>query len=402
MKKAIALLLCLVMVISLGACGKKAEPQAAEPQAAAPAAEAPKQEESKNEEPKKEEVITLGVLAPLTGNNAEYGTGFQVATQMAVDEINGNGGINGYRLALVLKDSQGDSTVSSDLCRQFCDDESIYAIIGDFTSGACMANAPIVDEAGIVQLSPTASNTEYAKMSPYCFSIMGRQDGEAPFFAENILKGHLGLNNISVLYINSDWGLSAFTNFEAKAKEIGLEIKEALTFVGGETDFAATIAKLKASDPEALCIMGQGDVALIINQIKASGWDVPLTTLGPGPSQQLLDNCGENAEGLVGDLGFYFNPDDPEITAWKNTFVEKTGFNPTTHPVCAYDCVYLIAEAIKMCGDGEVTRDSIRDNLAKVEYPGMAGDVKFTENGDIYRHYHIAQVVNGEWKIVVW
>jgi branched-chain amino acid transport system substrate-binding protein len=128
-------------------------------------------------------VLKFGVLAPLTGTNAEYGKGFQVGMQMRVDRLNAAGGVNGYTFELVIRDSKGDAKESSDLARQFADDDEIYAILGDFTSGACMANAPIVDEAGIVQLSPTASNPAYASMSPYCFSIMGRQDSEAPMYA---------------------------------------------------------------------------------------------------------------------------------------------------------------------------------------------------------------------------
>lgn len=142
----------------------------------------------KEEKKADDSVIKIGVLAPLTGTNAEYGKGFEIGTQMAADRINAAGGVNGRKIEMVVKDSKGDSKESSDLCRMFADDEEIMAIIGDFTSGACMANAPIVDEAQIVQLSPTASNPDYAGMSDYCFSIMGRQDGEAPFYAKYILN----------------------------------------------------------------------------------------------------------------------------------------------------------------------------------------------------------------------
>ena len=157
--------------------------------------------------------IKFGVLAPLTGTNAEYGKSFEVATQMAVDKLNADGGVNGYKIELAVKDSKGDQKESSDLCRQFVDDEDIIAIIGDFTSGACMANAPIVDEAGLVQLSPTASNPHYTGMSDYCFSIMGRQDREAPFFAKYIMKKYMGVKKIGIIYINSDWGKSCFDQF---------------------------------------------------------------------------------------------------------------------------------------------------------------------------------------------
>ena len=89
--------------------------------------------------------IKLGVLAPLTGTNAEYGKGFQIAMQMAVDKINADGGVKGKKFELSVKDSKGDQKESSDLARQFADDDEIMAILGDFTSGCCMANASIVD-----------------------------------------------------------------------------------------------------------------------------------------------------------------------------------------------------------------------------------------------------------------
>lgn len=84
--------------------------------------------------------IKLGGLAPLTGNYAEYGKGFQIGFQMAIDEINAKGGINGHKFEIEIKDTQGDAVVSSNMATNFAEDESVMAILGDFTSGACKAN----------------------------------------------------------------------------------------------------------------------------------------------------------------------------------------------------------------------------------------------------------------------
>ena len=150
--------------------------------------------------------IKLGGLAPLTGNYAEYGKGFQIGFQKAIDEINAKGGVNGHKFEIEIKDTQGDAVVSSTMATNFAEDESVMAILGDFTSGACKANAEIVDRYGIVQLSPTASAPDYANMSKYCFSIMGRQDVEAPYLAKYILKKYLGAQKIAVIRVDSDWG----------------------------------------------------------------------------------------------------------------------------------------------------------------------------------------------------
>lgn len=350
-------------------------------------------------EAKEKAPIKLGVLAPLTGTNAEYGKGFEIATKMAVDKINAAGGINGHSFELVVKDSKGDQKESTDLCRQFVDDEKVMAIIGDFTSGACMANAPIVDEAGLVQISPTASNPNYASMSDYCFSIMGRQDGEAPFFAKYIIQKFMGVKKVGVIYINSDWGKACFDHFKKQSEAIGLEIVAAVNYVQDEKDFSSLITKLRASNPEAVCIMDQGAVPQIINQIRGVNWDVRLTTLGPGTSQQLLNLCGKNAEGLLLSTPFFFDPKNPELVAWRDEFVAKAGFEPTVHPVCAYDCVYMLAKAVEMIGDGEVSRQAIRDNLAKAEFVGVTGPIKFNKTGDITRKYLICGVENGKYVV---
>lgn len=345
-----------------------------------------------------EGIVKLGVLGPLTGTNAEYGVGFQVAAQMAADEINEKGGINGKKLVLEVKDSKADPKESTDLMRQFCDDEEIMGVIGGFTSSECMANAPISDAGKLCQLSPTASNPKYAGMSDYCFSIMGRQDGEAPFFAKYICSKYLGVKNIGIIYINSDWGKSAIENFRAEADKVGLNIVGEVSYIQDEKDFTSIITKLKATNPDAVIIMDQGAVAQVINQIRGMGWNVTLTTLGPGTSEQLITLTGENSEGLILSTPFFFDPNNADSMAWAKRFTETSKFEPTVHPACAYDCTYLFAKAIERCGDN-ITREAIRDNLIKYDYTGLTGPIHFNEDGDITRQYLICQVENGQYTV---
>lgn len=337
----------------------------------------------------------FGVMAPITGTNAEYGKGFKVATQMAADEINAKGEI---RIELIVKDSKGDPKESADIARQLADDPSIMAIIGDFTSSSSMAAAPIVDEAGVVLLSPTASNPNYASMSEWAFSVMGRQDGEAPFFATYLLKKFAGAKNVGLIWINSDWGKSAHDNLVAQALKEGLNIVSDVNYLADEKDFSASIAKLRRGKPDHVVILDQGAVPTIINQIAQSGWkDVKITTLGPGTSQQIINLCGANAEGLLVTTPFFFDPNSKKDMDWYNTFQKLAGFPPTVHPACAYDTVYLLAEAIKRSGD-KVTRESILKNLqANKSFVGFTGPIVFNPAGDVFRKYLIVKVENGKF-----
>jgi branched-chain amino acid transport system substrate-binding protein len=337
----------------------------------------------------------IGVLAPITGTNAEYGKGFQVATKMAADEINAKGEM---KIELVVKDSKGDPKESADLARQFGDDQSIMAIVGDFTSSCCMADAPIIDAAGLVLLSPTASHPDYAKMSKFAFSAMGRQDGEAPFFSTYLLKKFAGAKNIGVIWVNSDWGKAAHDNLVAQAVKDGLNIVSDVNYIANETDFSSSIAKLRRTNPDHIVILDQGAVPAIINQIAQAGWtSVKITTLGPGTSEQILKLCGNNAEGLLLTTPFFFDQNNVKDMAWFNTFFKAAGFYPTVHPAVAYDCVYLLATAIKNSGD-KVTRDSIRENLQNYKgFSGLTGPIVFNPAGDIFRKYLIVQVENGKF-----
>ena len=344
------------------------------------------------------DTIKLGGLAPLTGSYAEYGKGFQIGWEMALEDI-GEGGANGHTLAIEVKDSQCDAVISSTLATDYAEDDDIYAILGDFTSGSCKADAEIVDRYGLTLLSPTASASDYAAMSPYCFSIMGRQDGEAPFLAKYVLKKYLGFNKIAVVRVDSDWGQSCFDNFKKQADIEGMEVIEE-KYSASENDFSSIITKVKAANPDVLVVMDQGEpVAKIFNAADAAGWKIQHVALGPGTSEQVVGMLTDPANIIV-TSPFFFDPNDAELDAWRVRFVEKAGFEPTVHPACAYDTMMLIKTAIEKIGDGKVTREAIKDALTGMEMTGVTGRITFGPDGDITRDYMICGTENGKWVVL--
>lgn len=388
-QKAAALLLAGGMIASLAACTSPAGSGSASASA----------ETSSAASGDGKGTIKFGLVAPLTGVHAEYGQGFQAATKIAADEINAAGGINGYQIQIEVQDSAADPKTSADIATQFCEDDDIKAIIGDFTSSCCMADAPIVDQYQCVLLSPTASNPDYAPMSDYCFSVMYNQAAMAPWVGKSVIAKYMGVKNVAVMYLNTDWGISTNQYLLDGLKEAGVQVLADEAYEEKETDFSSVIAKLKASNAEAVCILDQGNVPTIINQIKASGWDPKLVTQGPGASQQLLDLCGKNAEGLVITDSSYITEDNPKTKDFYDKFYAMNQCAPTDHSLCAYNCVEMLAKAIESIGDGEITRESIKDALKTTTYDGMAGTVKFDENGGGIRQFLILGVENGKYTI---
>jgi len=149
-----------------------------------------------------------------------------------------------------------------------------------------------------------------------------------------------------------------------------------------------------------LLVLDQGlPVAAIFNAADSAGWDVKHVSLGPGTSQQLVDQLMD-PEGLIVTSPFFFDQGNPTLMAWKDQFTAKAGFSPTVHPACAYDTAYLIKAAIEAIGDAPVTRESIKDALLEIEMTGLTGRIKFQPAGDVTRDYLICGVVDGQWKVL--
>lgn len=344
--------------------------------------------------------IKIGVSAPITGNWAEYGLGFEVATAMAAEEINASGGIKGRPIELVVMDSKGDAKEATAIARQFSDDEDILAVVGDFSSTSCMATAPIYEEAGLIQVSPTASNPNYAGLNEYMFGVMGVQSAEGPFVAEYLLGKYVGAKKVAVIYLNNDWGVSAKSFLIDKAKEKGIEIVAEENHVDGEKDFTALLTKIQQSNPDTICLVTfYNESAIIANQVAQMNWDVQLTALGPGASEQIIELGGKNVEGFLTSTPFFATNDgNSRASAFKATFESKAGFTLNVHSACAYDALSMVAEAMRNTSD--LTRDNIRDELASMKgFVGVTGPIEFQPAGDIIRKYLIVGIENGKWVI---
>lgn len=393
-RKSLALVMSSAMILALAGCGSGESGSSSQsPEAGtSDSADAEADGDFKG-------TIKFGLVAPITGAHAEYGQGFDAATQIAAEEINAAGGINGYRVEIEVQDSAADAKTSSDIFTRFAEDDEIMAVIGDFTSSCCMADAPIADEYGLVLLSPTASDPSYTGMSDYCFTVMYNQRDAAPWYASAVYDHYLGIKDYVCMYLNTDWGNSTYGYVSAALEAQGIECLASEAYAESETDFSSVISKLSAAGSDTIIILDQGNLPTIINQIKNSGWNPLVTSIGPGASDQILEQCGDNANGLILVTPSYITAANEETADFCNKFYEINGCAPTDHAVCAYNCVYMLKAAIENIGDGELTRSAIRDALATATYDGMTGHIEFNDEGGVSREQLIMSVENGAWVI---
>ena len=403
MKKVMATSLAVIMGMSLlTGCGNSSSGSSSEAakksEAASSENKAP--EEAKKEEASGEDVIRIGAIAPVTGDRAEAGQSVWRSFQIAADDINAKGGVMGKKIEIVLEDSKGDAKEAVELTKKLADDESICAVLGPMTSAEAIACAPVFDEYELVELAPVASNNQYATMSPYSFTLAGRQSAEMPYFVEKCLAGYCNAKSIGVIWVNDDWGVSSIESMQAACDKMGIEVTAAESFNAGEKDFTAVLTKIRQTNPEVLVLATQAaEGSLILNQVKAMGWDIPTVGVGAMYSDQVILLAGEMSEGLVAPSCFYLSEDDAPAWDYATRFYEEAQFYPTVHGPLSYDSVVVLCAAIEQAQSTD--RTAIKDALMELkDVQGLAGSYEFTEDGDIIRAYRVLQVVDGKWTAV--
>jgi branched-chain amino acid transport system substrate-binding protein len=310
------------------------------------------------------DAILLGVSGPLTGSNAQYGAQWKMGFDLALDEINGSGGINGRTLAYNFEDSQSDPKQSVVIAQKFVADPRIVAELGDFSSTASMAASPIYQRAGLVQFGFTNSHPDFTKGGDYMWSNSISQNDNAPILANYAVK-ELGLKRIAVFNLNTDWGQTTFGLFAQRAKEMGAEIVANQPYLADEKDFVSSLTTVKNANPDGVVLISYyNDAALIAQQLRAEGLTYPIVADAASYSPEFIKLGGAAVEGVY--LASQFFPADtrPEVQSFVKAFKAKYNQEPGLFAAIAYDAIKIVAAAIEKGGPD---RKGVRDALGQLK-----------------------------------
>jgi branched-chain amino acid transport system substrate-binding protein len=340
--------------------------------------------------------IYIGLMAPMTGDYAEYGMFFKEGIGLAVDEINKAGGIQGQQVELLVGDSRADPKEAALVAQKFVANPKILAVIGDFTSSCAMAAAPIYESAKMVEFSPSSSHPEFTKLGKYMFRNTPTQEYEAPFLARWAIK-ELGKKKVATIYIKNDWGLATNKYFVEAAKSFGVDIPVQESFLPGEKDYTAILTKIRRDNPEALFIGAMyAETALITTQMKKMHFSPMMIACGAIYSPKLIELAGDAVEGILANAVFFPEFDRPEVKKFHKGFLEKYKKEPNNFAALSYDCMNILAYAMKT---GGLDRQKIRDSMtAMKDFPGVTGATTFV-GGDVVKEYGKIMVKNGKWAV---
>ena len=343
-----------------------------------------------------EDTVTLAVVSPVTGDSAEYGIHFNVGAQMAADKINEAGGINGKQVVLKSFDSKNDAKEAAEVARLICQDKTILATIGDFSSTCCMANAPPFEEKKTVQISPSAGLIDFPRVGPYNFSTTGVQENDGGFLMNRVINEKMGAKSVAIVYTNNDYGLNMLSYMTQEAEADGVVITDTEAIASGEKDFTAIVSKMRQTEPEAVAIMGSyNEVANCVKQIRQVGWDVPVAISGSALTDQLVELLGDDVNGIYSNIAFVASDNTPETKEFNEEFTKRANMPPSFHSISTYDTVMLVCDAAIKCGDN-LNRETLKDAIQSYKgFDGLMGPFEFTEDGAVYRGYKVVQYQDG-------
>ena len=347
------------------------------------------------------EPILIGVSGPLTGPNAQYGAQWKTGFDLALDEVNRKGGVNGRPLAYVFEDSQSDPRQSVAIAQKFVADPRIVIEVGDFSSPASMAASPIYQRAGLVQFGFTNSHPDFTKGGDFMWSSSVSQADEQPALAEFAVK-KLGLKRLAIIHLNTDWGRSSADILAKSIAEDGAEVVAKEGFLPDEKDFRSTLVRIREAKPDGIALIAYyADGALVARQLSAVGITLPVVAVSSVYSPKFLELGGDAVNGIYTTANFFPEDPRPEVQDFVMAYRARYNKEPDTFGAVAYDTIILVAEDIREFG---TDRTAIRDGLAKIrDVPSVIfGKMTFDpKTRRVAGAQHIALVVK-DGKFTLW
>ncbi len=340
-------------------------------------------------------VIKIGFIGPLTGDAVAYGESESRAIQIAIQELNAAGGIDGKQFELISEDAKCDPQIGGTAAQKLVNIDGVKVIIGGACSGETLAAAEVTESARVILISPSASSPKITNAGDFLFRTYP-SDALAGKIAAKYALETLGVKKVALITELTDYGQALREVFKEAITNGGGEVVADETYASGDADFRTQILKVKESKPDVVYIVPQTPTPglALLKQGKENGIKVPFMT-----GEVLLDRqvVKENAALLEGLIGVETGVDwegNPKAKAFAEAHQAKFGTEPGTFAANAYDAVYLIADAIRAHG---LDTEKIRDWLYAVEnWQGTVGAITMDENGDPLLGENIRKIVKGE------
>lgn len=400
--RVLSLSLALAMAASLTACGSSSSTTET---TAAAAADATTAAAGASSEASSDKVFKIGGIGPVTGAAAVYGLAVKNGAQIAVDEINADGGINGYQIEFNFQDDEHDAEKSVNAYNTL-KDWGMQVLMGTVTSAPCVAVADKTNADNMFQITPSGSSVECAQnpnVFRVCFSDPDQGAASATYIAENKLA-----EKIAVIYDSSDvYSSGIYEKFAAEAANQGLEIVDAEAFTADSNkDFSTQLQKAKDAGADLVFLpIYYTEASLILKQADTMGYAPKFFGCDGMDGILQVENFDTKlAEGLMLLTPFAADAQDELTQKFVTSYKENYGETPIQFAADAYDAIYAIKAAMEEADITPETSvsdtcDKMKEAMLKIKVNGLTGeDMTWTEDGEPHKAPKAVKVVDGAYQ----
>ncbi len=330
-----------------------------------------------------DEPIVVGGIFNITGDQSSLDEPTQQGFELAIEEINAAGGVNGKMLEAVYDDGKTDTAVCASNAKKQINNDGAVVLAGFSDSDFAYAAGAVAQEAGVPFVFTGATTPDIPSTVGDCAFLCAFGDDVCAHAGADYAVEELGAKTAYVLTDNS---MSYTTNlsdyFIERFEELGGEIVLQDYFASGDYDYSAQIARYQALGEEAGILFmatGPDDASTVIEQYRSAGVTGPMIS-GDGWDTDLWGVAGDLANQDVYVCTHFSSDDDSEaVQGFLSAYEEKYGKAPeNAFAALGYDTAYLIASAIEACGD-DVTPAAIRDALENTQdFPGITGTISYS------------------------
>ncbi len=334
-------------------------------------------------------VVKIGFIGPLTGDYANYGTLCRQAVEMAIDEINAKGGVNGASIKLFAEDSEGDSQKALAAMEKLSSSDKVCAIIGPVLTGETFSVAERAQAEGIVIITPSASHKDITNVGDYIFRTTP-SDGLQGEVAGKYWSQVLGYTKLAVLYAKNDYSQGLYESMSEAFTQDGGQIVAAETFMVGDKDFKTQLTKLKNTDAQAIYLPDYtAEMAQILEQAAQLGIDKPFLSGDGFLSEEIYSLAGQYTDGVVYTASARVEESNKN-KEFKDAYTARWGIGPDSFATNAYDATYILVSVIEKVG---TDRKAIKTGMEQVkDFEGVNGIINFAPNGDLVAYQGIYEV----------
>ncbi len=330
-----------------------------------------------------DEPFRVGVMESLTGPGETYGTVSVQAKQMAVDEINAAGGINGRMLELIVEDSKCAAQDAITAYNKLTDVDGVKIILGTSCSGAMLGAAPLAEADGVILFSGLATNPDIANAGDYIFRT-SMSDLQVGIDTANLIAAD-GHHDLATITETTDYAEGVRRVTADHFQQLGGHIVAEERYASDVTDFRTQLTKILGANPDAIHIASQSEFAggTIVKQVRELGYEGPLYSEIVPVGATALEVAGDAATGLKA-VTAELDPANPKSVEVLANF--RARYDYVTLPwylASGYDDVYITAECLKQTGDDQ-DADGFRDCMYAITWSGAIGEnYRFDENGEV-------------------